>query len=51
MVVLFCVQVVQINNNEPSWKEKKRKNNNFLMETSKRYANLQIKQKLLIKKI
>jgi hypothetical protein len=51
MVVLFCVQVVQTNNNESSWKEKKRKNNNFLMETSKRYANLPRKQKILIKKI
>jgi hypothetical protein len=46
MLVLLCVQVVQIDKNESGLKEKK---NNFLMQTSKRYASLPKKQKHLIK--
>jgi hypothetical protein len=48
MLMLLCVQIVQINNNESSWKKKEKKNYN---ETSKRYVNLSRKQKILIKKI
>jgi hypothetical protein len=31
MLVLFCVQIVQIKNNEFSWKGEKKKKNNFLL--------------------
>jgi hypothetical protein len=49
--VLFCVQVVQTNNNESN--RKKEGNNKFLVQTSKRCVNLtqKKKQKKLIDKI
>jgi hypothetical protein len=48
MLVLFCVQVMQTNNNESNWR-KKEKNNIFLVYTSKRFANLpKINKKILI---
>jgi hypothetical protein len=34
MLVLFCVQVVQTNNNESNWREKQKKKN-FLMQKTK----------------
>jgi len=39
ILMLFCVQVVQISNNEYSWREEK-KNSNFILQTSKRYVSL-----------
>jgi len=46
--VLFCVHVVQIDNNESSWREKKKQLSNG--NKQKKCANLLRKQKILIKK-
>ncbi len=46
MLVLLCVQVVQTNNNESSWRGKINKK----MFSSKRYENLQRKPKKNLKK-
>jgi hypothetical protein len=46
--MLFFVQIVQTNNNESNWKEKK---NNFLEQTSEKMRIWQEGKKKLIKKI
>jgi len=48
MLVFFCVQLVQTNNNESNWREKKKKH--FLVYTGKRYVDLpkKKKQKMLV---
>jgi hypothetical protein len=48
MLVLFCVQIVQTNNNESSWIEKKRKNissvnKQKICELAKKAKNLNYK--------
>jgi hypothetical protein len=43
MLMLLCIQVVQINDNESDWREKKR--NNFLMQTSQKKCELAMKAK------
>jgi hypothetical protein len=45
MLMSICIQVVQTNNNESNWRERKQ---DFLMYTSKRYENSPSKHKTLI---
>jgi hypothetical protein len=45
MLMSICIQVVQTNNNESNWRERK---HNFLMYTSKIYENSPSKHKTLI---
>jgi hypothetical protein len=45
MLMLLCIQVVQINDNEYDWKEKKI--NNFVMQTSQKKCELAMKAKNL----
>jgi hypothetical protein len=44
MLVLLCIQVVQINNNESNWIRKEKKNN-FLLQTNKKKCELATKAK------